>query len=270
MRTINKQSRKFITVTKSDVQSRTTRITGSGTTPVELEEDYEGTSRQRGKTRVLTSKKLPGTNRMTPPLVTALVENGASVQEALTRIVDSMDEQNEQMSKRMSELEIAVHVERKSLREEINRIKQEVRSGKRLKERTDEYLARNLLRMTREAYEREEQLRSGLEQIQSQQEQTLGTLDTRIDAMLERRPQVIMDRLDSLLKNSSGSGNRATHSRKASRTRRVNFIEQPNKGWTYGSTRGRGNSSSKDIGNNRPKGPTNIRRVSTGGRPRKT
>ena len=51
---------------------------------------------------------------MTPPQVTTLVENGASVQEALTRIVDSMGEQSEQMSKRMSELEIAVHVERKS------------------------------------------------------------------------------------------------------------------------------------------------------------
>ena len=115
-----------------------------------------------------------------------------------------------------------------------------------------------------------EQLRGGLEQLRSQQEQTLGTLDTRIDAILEKRPQAIMDRQDSLLGNRSGSGNRATHSRKASRTPRVNFNEHPNKGWTYGSTRERGNSSSNDIGNNRPKGPTNIRRVSTGGRPRRT
>ena len=68
---------------------------------------------------------------MTPPLVTPLVDNGASIEEALTNI----GEQNEQMSLRMSELERAVHVERESLREEINRNRQEIsRSEKRLKE----------------------------------------------------------------------------------------------------------------------------------------
>ena len=54
------------------------------------------------------------------------------------------------MSIRMSELERAVHIERESLREEINRNRQEVgRSEKRLKERTDEHMAKNLPRMTR-------------------------------------------------------------------------------------------------------------------------
>ena len=49
---------------------------------------------------------------MTPPLVTPLVENGASIQEALTNIVGSKGEQNEQISIRMIELERAVHVEK--------------------------------------------------------------------------------------------------------------------------------------------------------------
>ena len=75
---------------------------------------------------------------MTPPLVTPLVDDGASIEEALTNIVRCIGEQNEQMSLRMSELERAVHVERENLREEINRNSQEIsRSEKRLKERTD-------------------------------------------------------------------------------------------------------------------------------------
>ena len=40
------------------------------------------------------------------------------MEEALTRIVDNMSEQKEQMSIRMIELERAVHIERESLREE--------------------------------------------------------------------------------------------------------------------------------------------------------
>ena len=103
-------------------------------------------------TRVSTSAKLSGTDRVTPPLVTPLVERGASMEEALTNIVGSIGEQNEQMSLRMSELERAVHVERENLTEEINRNRQDdSRSEKSLKERTDEHLAKNLLRMTREA-----------------------------------------------------------------------------------------------------------------------
>ena len=66
---------------------------------------------------------------MTPPLVTPLVDNGAPIEEALTNIVDSIGEQNEQMFLRMSELERAVHVERESLQEEINRNRQENRSS---------------------------------------------------------------------------------------------------------------------------------------------
>ena len=74
--------------------------------------DNEKTSRQRIKAQNSTSMKLPGIGRVTPPLVTPLVENGASLEEALNNIVGSIGEQNEQMSIRMSELERAVHVER--------------------------------------------------------------------------------------------------------------------------------------------------------------
>ena len=82
---------------------------------------------------------MPGTNRVTPPLVTPLVDIRVSMEEALTRIVDSMGEQSEQMSLRMRDLERAIHVERENLREEFNRNRQEVtRSEKRLMERTDE------------------------------------------------------------------------------------------------------------------------------------
>ena len=56
----------------------------------------------------------------------------------------------------MSELERAVHIERENMREELNRNRQEVgRSEKCLKERTDEHLAKNLSRMTREAEQKE-------------------------------------------------------------------------------------------------------------------
>ena len=68
----------------------------------------------------------------------------------------SIGEQNEEMSIKMCELERAVHVERERLREEKNRNRQEVgRSEKRLKEKTDEHLAENMSRMTREAEQRE-------------------------------------------------------------------------------------------------------------------
>ena len=68
---------------------------------------------------------------MTPPLVTHLVDNGASIEEALTTIVDSIREQIEHISLRMSELERATHVERESLREEINGNRQEVSRSKK-------------------------------------------------------------------------------------------------------------------------------------------
>ena len=142
--------------------------------------------------------------------------------------MDSIAEQNEQMSIRMSELERAVHVERESLREKINRNRQEVsRSEKRLKERKGEHLAENLSRMTREAEQRETRLRDDMENLRIQQEQTLGTLDTRIDAMMERRTQAIMGRLDGLLGNRSGSRNREANSGEPSREPRLKLKEQP-------------------------------------------
>ena len=60
----------------------------------------------------------------------------------------------------------------------------------------------------RKAEEREKRFRDDFEQLRSQQEQTLATLDTRIYAMMERCTQAIMDRTDGLLGNMSGSRNR--------------------------------------------------------------
>ena len=205
--------------------------------------DLENTSRQRVKARISTSTKLPGTDRVTPPLGTPLVDNGAALEEALNSVVGSIVEQNEQMSLRMSELERAVHIERESLREEINRNRQEVgRSEKRLKEEADEHTAKNLSRMTREAEQRELRLRDDIEKLRTQQEQTLGTLDTKIDAMMERRTQAIMDRLDGLLGRRSGPREGEPISGDPSREPKVNFNDHQRRR-TYGSTRGRGSSS---------------------------
>ena len=119
--------------------------------------------------------------------------------------------------------------------------------------------------MTREAGQRELRLRDDMERLRIQQEQTHGTLDTKIDAMMERRTQAIKDRLDGLLGSRSGSNNGEPNSGEPSREPRVNFNEQPNRRRTHGSTRGRGSSSSHATGDNRPRGP-NIRGSSTGNR----
>ena len=70
-------------------------------------------------------------NKVTPPLVTPLVDNGVPMEEDLTRIMDSMGEQIEHISIRMSELERSVHVEGENLREEINRNRQAVRQSEK-------------------------------------------------------------------------------------------------------------------------------------------
>ena len=233
VRTISKttngsgQSGDFVNMTNSEMQTSKNRNTGLSNAPADTEVDSEKTSRQRIKARISTSTKLPGIDRVTPPLVTPLVENGASIEEALSNIVGSIGEQNEQMSIRMIELERAVHVERESLREEINRNRQEAsRSKKRLKERLDDHLAKNLSRVTREAEQRELRLRDDMENLRIQQEQTLGTLDTKIDAMMEGQTQAIMDKLDGLLSSRSGSKNGESNSGEPSRESRVNFNEQ--------------------------------------------
>ena len=245
------QSRDFVSMKNSDMRLGENRSTGLSNASADPEVDNEKTSRQRIKARISTSTKLPGIDRVTPPLVTSLVENGASIEEALNNIVGSMGEQNEQMSIRMSELERAVHVERESLREGINRNRHEVgRSEKRLKERTDEHLAKKLSRMTREAEQRELRLRDDMEKLRTQQEQTLGTLDTKIGAMMERRTQAIVDKLDGLLGSRSGPREEEPNSGGPSREPRVNFDDQQRRR-TYGSTRGRGSSAGYATGDNR-------------------
>ena len=227
--------------------------------------DNEKTSRQRIKARISTSTNLNGIDRVTPPLVTPLVDNGVSIEEALTNILGSIGEQNEQMSIRMSELERAVHVERESLREEINRNRQKVgRSEKCLKERTHEHSEKNLSRMTREAEQRELRLRDDMERLRIQQEKTLGTLDTKIDAMMKRRTQAIMDRLDGLLGSKNEPKDGEPNSGGPSREPKVNFNDHQRRR-TYGSTRGRGSSSGYATRDNRTWGP-NSRASSTGNR----
>ena len=249
VRTISKevntpgQSRGFAIMNNSEPQTGESRNKGLGIALADPEVINEKTSRQRVKARILTSTKLPGTDRVTPPLVTPLVDNWAKLEEALNNIVGNIREQNEQMSIRMSELERAVHIERESLREEINRNRQEVgRSEKRLKERTDKHMAKNLARMTREAEQRELRLRDDMEKLRIQQEQSFGTLDTKIDAMMERRTQAIMDRLDGLIGSKSGPKEGEPNSGGPSREPKVNFNDHQ-KRRTYGSTRGRGSSS---------------------------
>ena len=108
VRTINKtiygiqESREFMTTENSEMSSGATRATGSRTTLGELDAEYEGPPRQRGTRRVSTCSKLPGTNKVTRTLLTPLVDNRSSVEEALTRVVDSMGEQNKQVFLRMS------------------------------------------------------------------------------------------------------------------------------------------------------------------------
>ena len=104
------QSVDFVTMTNSELQSGKNRNTGLCNPPADPGVDHEETSRQRIKTRVSTSPKLPGTDSVTPPLVTPLVDNEASIKEALTNIVGSKREENEQMSSRMSELERPANV----------------------------------------------------------------------------------------------------------------------------------------------------------------
>ena len=184
---ISGQSGDFVSMTNSEMRLGENRNTGLSDAPADPEVDNEKMSRQKIKAQIWTSTKLPGIDRVTPPLVTPLVDNGASIEKALTNIVGSIGEPIEQRSIRLSELERAVHFERESPREEINRNRQEVsRSEKRLKERTDEHTAKNLSRMNREAEQRELRLRDAMEKLRIQQEQSLGNLDTKIDAMMER------------------------------------------------------------------------------------
>ena len=127
VRTISKttntsgQSGDFVSMMNSEMRTGESRNTGLSNAPADPEMDNEKTLRQRIKARISNITKLPGSDRVTPPLVTPLLDNGVSIEEALTNIVGSIGEQNEQMSIRMSELERAVNVERESLREEINR-----------------------------------------------------------------------------------------------------------------------------------------------------
>ena len=93
-------------MTNWEMRTSKNRNTGLCDAPADPDVDHEKTSRQRIKARILTSTKLPGIDRATPALVTTIVDNGAPIEEALTNIVGSIGEQNEQMSLRMSEQKV--------------------------------------------------------------------------------------------------------------------------------------------------------------------
>ena len=83
-------------------------------------------------------------------------------------------------------------------------------------------------------------------------------------AMMERRTQAIMDRLDGLLGSRSGPKEGEPNSGGPSREPKLNFNDHQ-KRRTYGSTRGRGSSSDYATRDNRTWGP-NSRASSTGNR----
>ena len=99
VRTISKevntpgQSRGFAIMTNSEPRTGENRNKGLGNALADPEVDNEKTSRQRVKARISTSTKLTGTDRVTLPLVTPLVDNGAALEEALNNIVGSIGEQ---------------------------------------------------------------------------------------------------------------------------------------------------------------------------------
>ena len=108
VRTISKdtntsaQSKDFVKMTNSETRAWENRNIGLGNASAEPEVADEKLLRQKNKARISTSTKLSGTDKVTPPLVTPLVENGTSLEEALNNIVGSIAEQNEQMSIIMS------------------------------------------------------------------------------------------------------------------------------------------------------------------------
>ena len=101
VRTISKttntsgQSRDFVSMTNSEMRTGENRNIGLSNASVDPEVDNEKTSRQIIKARISTSTKLPGIDKVTPPLVTPLVDNGASIEEALNNIVGSIGEQTD-------------------------------------------------------------------------------------------------------------------------------------------------------------------------------
>ena len=84
------RSSEFLTKVTSDTQAEATKVIRSVTTLREVEADYERPLKQREAARVSTNTKLSVTNKMTQPLVTPLVVDRMSIEEALTRFMDRM------------------------------------------------------------------------------------------------------------------------------------------------------------------------------------
>ena len=83
------QSGDFVSMTNSEVRTGENRNTGLSNAPADPEVDNEKVSTQRIKAQISTSNKLPGIDRVTPPLVAPLMDNGLSIEEALTNIEEN-------------------------------------------------------------------------------------------------------------------------------------------------------------------------------------
>ena len=77
------QSKDFANRTSSEPQHGESRTRGLGNALMDPEMNHEKTLKQRVKARISTSTKLPGTDRVTPPLVTPLMDNGGSTRGSL-------------------------------------------------------------------------------------------------------------------------------------------------------------------------------------------
>ena len=85
-------------------------------TRAETEGGGSGNEKQGDVARVSMNNRLPATNRMTQSLKLPIVNDGILNIEALTRIMDRMSEQEQQVLIRTSELErvVPVHLEQKN------------------------------------------------------------------------------------------------------------------------------------------------------------
>ena len=86
VRTISKttntsgQSEDCVSMTNSEMRTGESRNTGLSNATADPEIDNEKTLRQRIKARISASTKQPGIDRVTPPVVTPLVDNGVSIE----------------------------------------------------------------------------------------------------------------------------------------------------------------------------------------------
>ena len=141
--------------------------------------------------------------------------------------MDRMGEQQQQVSNTMSELERAVLLERENLwNKSFESSRRPIRRKNACKkERMTTWLS-NCHVKQRKAKQSEQRLRDYLKLLRSQQEQTLGTLESWLDAMMEIRTANKMDRLDHVMNcHEKRPRSSRTNSRDACKELKVSFSE---------------------------------------------